>query len=254
MKGIILAAGRGSRMGNMTLNIPKCLINLFGKPLLNYQIEALKNANIHEIGVVCGYQQNKIKDSRISLKMLNPEWETTNMVSTLLCATHWLEQDTCLVSYADIFYDSSIIQKLLATKSDIAIAYDTNFKTLWSARFENPLEDLETFIFNSDNILQDIGDPALAIEKIQGQYMGLLKITPTGWNKITNILKDFKKNALNKLDMTKLLQHLIKNNIAIEVVPYNELWGEIDQVSDLELYESWNLPSSLEIKGDLLPE
>ena len=57
MKAIILAAGRGSRMKNMTDERPKCLVELGGKPLLEYQLTALRQAGINEIAVVTGYRR-----------------------------------------------------------------------------------------------------------------------------------------------------------------------------------------------------
>ena len=46
MKAIILAAGRGSRMGNLTDESPKCLLEIYGKPLIMHQIEAITKAGI----------------------------------------------------------------------------------------------------------------------------------------------------------------------------------------------------------------
>ena len=55
MKGIILAAGRGSRMGSLTSNLPKCRTLLFGKELIQWQLEALRKASIEEIAIIRGY-------------------------------------------------------------------------------------------------------------------------------------------------------------------------------------------------------
>ena len=56
MKAIILAAGRGSRMGNLTNEAPKCLLEVYEKPLIEHQIEALTKAGIKEISLVTGYK------------------------------------------------------------------------------------------------------------------------------------------------------------------------------------------------------
>ena len=58
MKTIILAAGRGSRMGNLTDEKPKCLLEVFGKPLIEHQIEALTKGGIEDIAIVTGYKVN----------------------------------------------------------------------------------------------------------------------------------------------------------------------------------------------------
>ena len=212
---------------------------------LHYQIEALNKAGIHDIGVVCGYQQNKIDDVRITKKFLNSQWDTTNMVYSLMQAAEWLQNDSCVISYSDIFYHASAIKLLLASQNDITITYDKNFKALWSARFKNPLADLETFRIDQNNHLQEIGNRGKSIEEIQGQYMGLLKFTPAGWKQISMLLQTYIHSALNKLDMTSLLKQIIAINIPIKTVAYSGMWGEVDHISDLTLYESWEKISAV---------
>ena len=61
MKALILAAGRGSRMEKLTQTIPKCLVKLKGKTLLQRQIDILTQAGINDIGIITGYKREKIK-------------------------------------------------------------------------------------------------------------------------------------------------------------------------------------------------
>ncbi|MFZ9450262.1 MAG: NTP transferase domain-containing protein, partial [Alphaproteobacteria bacterium] len=60
MRAIILAAGRGSRMRQLTDERPKCLVPLRGRPLLEWQLEALRGAGIREIGIVTGYRREML--------------------------------------------------------------------------------------------------------------------------------------------------------------------------------------------------
>ena len=61
MKAIILAAGRGSRMKNLTDEIPKCMLEFRGKPLIEWQLASLRSAGINEIGIVTGSDMNYIR-------------------------------------------------------------------------------------------------------------------------------------------------------------------------------------------------
>ena len=61
MKSIILAAGKGTRLGYLTKNKPKCMINVAGIPLLKYQIETLKSCNINNINIITGYLSSMVK-------------------------------------------------------------------------------------------------------------------------------------------------------------------------------------------------
>lgn len=84
MKAIILAAGRGSRMGGLTDTQPKGLVSLRGKPLLEWQLASLRAAGIHEIALVTGYRHEAL--SPYGLPMFhNPDWRRTNMVTSLAC-------------------------------------------------------------------------------------------------------------------------------------------------------------------------
>lgn len=243
MKAIILAAGRGSRMGDLTKDSPKCLVKLRGKSLLDYQLTALNKAGITEIGIITGYEKDKIQDPRIAKKFENPYWEKSNMVRSLTFAAEWLNHYSCVISYSDIFYSDTAISTLMNSTDDIAITYDKNFMKLWSARFENPLADLESFQIDNNYILKEIGNRENTIDNIQGQYMGLLKFSPAGWQKIQSILNTHTESELDKLDITHLLKNVIQSNIPIKALPYSGIWGEVDHYSDLNLYESWDISS-----------
>lgn len=233
-KAIILAAGRGSRMKDLTDDKPKCMVEYKNQPLINWQTNSLTQAGINEIAVVAGYKKEKIVNKKISKFFENVEWQSTNMVYSLFCADEWLTQNQCVVSYSDIFYTPQIVEALLKSDCDIAITYDKNFAELWQKRFADPLIDLETFVINQNSFLQEIGKKPQTILQIQGQYMGLLKFTPQGWRTVKNILKN---HDVKKLDCTSMLQILIENKIKIQALAIDDMWGEVDNANDLKLYE-----------------
>lgn len=228
MRGLILAGGRGSRMGAATADKPKCLTPLAGRPLLSWQLEALRAAGIGPIGVATGYRAELIADAA-DASFHNPRWAETNMVQTLAAASAWLEEAPLLVSYGDIVYRPSSVRALAAASADLAITYDTRWWELWSARFEDPLADAETFRLKG-NQLATIGERAATREEIQGQYMGLLRFTPTAWAAA-------QRHVTDKRDMTTLLRLLLADGLAIEAVPVDGGWCEVDHEADAALYE-----------------
>ena len=168
MKAIILAAGRGSRMGNKTETLPKCLTTLWGKTLLEHQLTAIKQAGIEEIAVVTGYKAEEICKHKPNLTYFhNENWANTNMVATLLKAESWLNSDTCHVSYADIIYESAAITALLNNTDNIALTYYTEFLQLWEKRFDNPLDDLETFKIDGNSYLKEIGQKPQTVNEVE---------------------------------------------------------------------------------------
>lgn len=233
MKAIILAAGRGSRMGHLTDAKPKGLVKLNNIPLIQHQISALKGAGMTEIGLVCGYKAEMFQ-SYGTHHFLNGQWSETNMVCSLMTASAWLEQDTCIISYSDIVYSSDAVSRLFSTPSDIAITYDPHWQKLWEKRFSDPLSDAETFQLDKNSYLTAIGSRAKEISEIQGQYMGLLKITPQGWKIILEHLRQLSQNELNSLSMTGLLSQLMDKKIyAVAIV---DQWYEVDSEYDLLAY------------------
>jgi choline kinase len=232
--GLILAAGRGSRLGGITDSIPKCLSSLCGKTLLDWQLSALSTANVRQVTVVAGYRADALNGD--FSKIVNPRWDEGNMVRTLMCAQHILEKCTHVISYSDIAYHHSSVTALLDVDEDIVITYDRRWFELWSLRFDNPLDDAETFC-SVDGKLASIGDKTDDLSCIQGQYMGLIKVTPAGWKKIFRYLNVLSDAEINKLDMTSLLQKLLHAGEDIATVAVDGSWVEVDLPSDIHLYE-----------------
>ena len=232
--GIILAAGRGSRMKNLTDSKPKCLIELDGRSLLHWQIASLRQANLKEIIVVTGYKGELLQGNFETI--VNPRWAETNMVQTLLYALNKTRDVSAVVSYADIVYKYSHVEALLKINSDIAITYDKNWESLWRLRNSNPLEDAETFR-EYKGVLQEIGGKPSSLDEIQGQYMGLLFFSPKGQEIITNYLAMLPRDIVDKMDMTSLLRNLLTNNIRIDAVAVSGGWCECDTERDIFLYQ-----------------
>jgi len=233
MKGIILAAGRGKRMGELTNNLPKCRTVFHGKELVQWQLDALQDANIVEIAIVRGYLAATFTFDLTYFE--NIRWPETNMVVSLLFADEWLAHDTCITSYSDIVYSVDALERLKAASGDIVLTYDPNWQELWSLRFDDPLSDAETFKVDGDQVLE-IGNRATSIEEIDGQYMGLVKYTPAGWQLVKNYLEQFSRNEQDSMDMTQLLQGIISSGIKVKAVPIEDKWFEVDSEQDLRIY------------------
>ena len=232
---IILAAGRGSRMGEMTSTKPKCLTLLAGKALLHWQLQALRSAGMQSITVVGGYRKDLLASESYQL-IDNPEWASTNMIATLRCAATLLRKTTCLVAYGDIVYRPDRVKGLAEVNADIAISYDTDWKKLWNARFDDPLSDAETFR-QRDGWLTEIGEKPHRISDIEGQYIGLLKFTPAGWTQVEEVLSSLSEEIQRRTDVTNLLHILLNRGIRVRCVPGAGAWCEIDDSADLRLYQ-----------------
>lgn len=237
--GIILAAGRGSRMKSLTAEHPKCLVKLADKPLLHWQLQALQAAGLKRILVVRGYAAHCLKGDFETAE--NPRWAETNMLSTLLCADTYVQKafsqgvERIIVSYSDIVYHTDHIQKLLDCEHNIAITYDTRWELLWRLRFGDVLLDAETF-YQKNGLLREIGGKPQSINEIHGQYMGLLSFTPLGWQKLLRVC-DEQGAECDRMDMTNFLRLLLSKSIPVGALPVAGRWCEVDNGTDLQQYE-----------------
>jgi L-glutamine-phosphate cytidylyltransferase len=237
MRAVILAAGRGSRMGPHGDNRPKCLVELNGRALIELQMAALRRGGVDQIGVVRGYRAEMIDFPELTY-FANDRWAETNMVMSLAAAGPWLRTQPVIVSYADIFYRSELVRGLAAADGELVISYDRRWRQLWARRFSDPLSDAETFRLDSAGRLLEIGGKTTRIEDIEGQYMGLLKFTPPAWAKIESLLAKLDPTARDRLDMTGLLRRLLaEKEIPIHTFGTDAQWGEIDAPGDMQLYQ-----------------
>ncbi|MBW6437316.1 phosphocholine cytidylyltransferase family protein [Actinoplanes hulinensis] len=244
MRGIILAAGRGSRLGGLTAERPKCLVPLAGRPLLDWQRAALTAAGISDLAVVVGYRRELVDAADLTV-LHAARWAETNMVGSLLAAEKWLSAGPCVVSYADIVYSAATVRRLAAAPGELAIAYDPAWAELWRRRFADPRDDAETFRLAADGALADIGARPATMEEVQGQYMGLLRFTPPAWSAVRALLDTLSPAEVDALDMTSLLRMLLSAGRRIETVACDGAWGEVDSGTDLAVCED------LVARGDL---
>ncbi len=237
---IILAAGRGSRMEELTKDKPKSFVNITKKKrLIDTVIENFITLGLNEITVITGYKSNKFNQFKKINTIKNKKWKTTNIFGSLICADKILSKYTCIISYADIFYEKEAV-KILKTskiKNGIVMLSYRYWKKYWKKRFKNPLTDLETFRTNNKNQLVEIGKRTNSYKNIKGQYMGIFRIDPNSWKKVKQHLFNNSKN-LNKIDITTLFQLIIKKKICkIYVESYKKKWFEIDSIKDYKLFK-----------------
>ena len=235
MKGLILAAGRGSRLEELTADRPKGLVELRGRSLVAHQLGALRAAGVDDIALVRGYRGERFGfDVRY---VENERWSETGIAHSLACARDWLAGGTTIVSYADIVYEPRAVQALVESDADLSIAYDVHWRELWEQRFEDPLSDAETFRVDEAGWLLEIGSRAASLDEIQGQYMGLLRFTPNGSRQLLEIYDDLEPERRDRIDMTALLALALARGVRVRAVPFDGVWCEVDDASDLAVAE-----------------
>lgn len=242
MRVIILAAGQGTRLRPYTDSIPKCMVELAGKPLLHHQLEVLRDAGLHKILLVGGYCAERLNAEGVEIE-LNPKFATTNMVSTLFCAEEWmLKGEDLIIAYGDIIYEPKVLQSLLAADAPMAISVDRQWQRLWEARMEDPLKDAETLKLQEGNRVIEVGKKPHSLEEIQGQYMGLIKVRGDTVKQFRKAWHSLERDAhydgqdFDNMYMTSFIQHLIDTGVVVQAAFTDGGWIEVDSVEDLDFY------------------
>ncbi|RDU58253.1 sugar phosphate nucleotidyltransferase [Helicobacter sp. MIT 99-5507] len=245
MRALILAAGKGTRLAPLTNDIPKCMVKYNNKSIIDYELEALKENNITDIGIIGGYLSNVLKQYiNINKFYINDRFENTNMVWTMFCAREFLEscakdKQDLIITYADIIYKSEIIKKLKNYDGDFGVIVDKNWKELWNDRFEDVLSDAESLKIKNNKIIE-IGKKVDSIDEIEGQYIGLFKISHNFITTMIDFYDSLDKSRIYdgkdfyNMYMTSFLQEIINTFNNIEPVFINRGWIEIDSIADLE--------------------
>ena len=150
-KAVILAAGFGSRFGVVTQEIPKGLILLDGKPLLEHVLEKIKGAGIEEIGIVVGHKGEMIKEhfgdgSRFNVRITYAVQEKIDGVhSALMAIEHFVDGDDFLMACCDILTVSSL-RPLLIRHTDGAAGI------IGVTRFDEPTNKAIVVCRNGSNV------------------------------------------------------------------------------------------------------
>lgn len=242
MRVIILAAGEGKRLRPYTNDKPKCLVPLYGRTLLSWQLDVLHKNGLHDISIVRGYQPHTLDVSGVKY-FDNPEYMETNMVYTLFRAEELFNgQEDLLIIYGDIVYGSDIIEKILHfNETCIAIVSDLSWLKYWKIRMADPLTDAETFRIDKEGNIFELGLKTNEYEHIQGQYIGITLIPASSTLKVLRIWQELLLNKISppakKMYMTEFLMELINRGEKLRPIWTHNNWLELDTVEDMNIYD-----------------
>jgi len=240
MKAIIIAAGLGSRMAEMTQDKPKCMLEFDGKPLLQIQLETLRAAGIDDISVVTGYKRGMINFPDITYYE-NNDFENNNILESLFYSEAKLHGNI-LISYSDILYTKNIVDQLIQVKDEISVVVDVDWKKAYEGRKNHPLSEAESVIFDGLRV-RKIGKAIEGNkEEMPGEFIGMFKLSGNGTETFKKYYHDCKRayegkpfqsaSTFRKAYITDLLQELVDNGVDVSCCTIEGGWREIDTIED----------------------
>jgi phosphoenolpyruvate phosphomutase len=239
-KALIIAAGLGSRLKKHTENLPKCMLDFGGKTLLKRQLDAYKNSGVKDISLIRGYKKEKITYKGIKY-FENIDYRNNNILNSIFYAEKIINGNI-IISYSDILFDTSVVQRTLESNHDISVVVDIDWRGYYVGRKDHPITEAENVIFNSNNEVEKIGKINKGNQDIHGEFIGMIKLSERGtkifkenfhrlkkiyWNKPFQRAKTFQKAYL-----TDFIQELVDVGIKVHCVIIESGWKEIDTVED----------------------
>lgn len=234
-KAIVLCAGTGSRMGQKTTQMPKCLIEIRGKPILEHQLSVYRSSGVTDVTLCTGHGAVNLKPYGLAEKF-NPSYLVSNMVYSLSFAAELFDgEKDIIISYGDIVFSEGVLNNLMASKGSVSVVIDREWRRYWQARFEDYSSDIESLMLDSDkNHIVSIGQEWSDEEEIEGQYIGLIKVSREAQALWRSRLTSLASGGPHNTYMTGFLQSQIDSGQKIFPVFTDNDWLEFDCSSDLD--------------------
>ncbi|MEA1882118.1 MAG: phosphocholine cytidylyltransferase family protein [Candidatus Marinimicrobia bacterium] len=131
MKAVILAAGVSRRLYPLTYEIPKCLVEVGGKPILDRQLDALKSSGITDIVLVVGYYREMIMNhvptnfSDMNFEfVINHHYFETNTAYSLRLCNNQVNGEPFILMNADVLYPAEVLKRVINSSHDTALAVE----------------------------------------------------------------------------------------------------------------------------------
>jgi L-glutamine-phosphate cytidylyltransferase len=247
---IIIGAGRGRRLQHLTDEIPKTMVPILGRPMIESILDALAAGGFarRDVVFICGYRKEVIQAAYPEFRyVVNADWANNNILASLLCARDALGGGF-VSTYSDIVYRPEAVEKVMASPHDITLVCDTDWRRRYVGRSEHPETDAEKMIADGERVLEL--SRRIASDEASGEFIGVMKLSAAGAARFMaafdEVARQFGAAAefregrtFQKAYLIDLLQHMIERGEAVHCVKMDGGYMEIDTTQDAALAAEW---------------
>ena len=243
MKAIILAAGYSSRLGNQFEDMPKGLLDINGKSIIQRQITLFHEKKIDEIIIVTGPNSDKFNFEDVTY--VEDKNYRENEVLGSLMATKNLMNTEIIMTYSDILFDKAILDQVLNFQDDIGVATEMNWLPTYQNRSQHPLSQADNVLIKNGKITEIRKNMAKYLKNENlGEFFGIMHLSSAGAKNFVKVYDRLVKShtgpfhdapSLKKAYLTDMLQELIDLNFDVKPILCKGVWREIDTPEDLEI-------------------
>jgi choline kinase len=228
MKALILAAGKGTRIRKISNGMPKCLLKVNGKTIIEQQLNKLEKFGIEKknVIVVTGYKADLVRKANGEeiTYIHNKDYETTNSLYSLWLARNENFDDGMILLNADVIFHDQCLFKLINHRCKNALLVD----------FSKKLTDGEmNVIIDKKGMVCEISKSILATEAV-GESIQIVKFSKSAANILFNECNKLIINEINDKFPTYVFEHIIEKESIAAVNNENYPWVEIDYPQDYE--------------------
>ena len=251
MQAIILAAGMGKRLGELTKNNTKCMVEVNGVKLIDRVLTYLSHLDLKRIVIVIGYQaQNLVQYienqyGNLNIEFVeNPIYDKTNNIYSLALAKNKFKEDDTLLLESDLIFEESMLRKLVDNQQpDIALV----------AKYEKWMDGTMVTIDNDCNILSFIGKKDFKQDDVDKYYktVNIYKFSKSYINnQYLPLLEAYCQMKGNNEYYEEVLRVLTMiDKLSLKALPIgDEKWYEIDDIQDLDIAETIFAEGDLKLK------
>lgn len=242
MQAIILAAGMGKRLKQLTQNNTKCMVKVNGVPLINRTLGQLDGLNLSRIVIVTGYEGQKLRDHIASLDVKtpicfidNPIYDKTNNIYSLALASEYLTAEDTLLLESDIIFEDSVIRCLVEDPREslaLVAKYESWMDGTCVKLSEN--DDIEAMIPGSKFSFTDTAD----YYKTVNLYKFSKDFSVTHYVPFLEAYTKALGNNEYYEQVLKVIVMLDHPGIKAKRLDDSQKWYEIDDIQDLDIAES----------------
>lgn len=247
-KIIIVAAGEGTRLRPKTDNIPKCMVEVGGKPMLEYQLDVIRECGVKDIVLIKGYKEEKIQYDDIKY-YINDEYYKNNMLKSLFYARDEIN-GSFILSFADNIYSKELFNKVLGNQDDISLMVDRDWKNNYVDRSMHPMGEANLVKVENDKIVKIGRDNIIKDDEAFGEMIGFFKFSDKGAEILKKRYDELTAEYASRTDQSfhnskifekafiaDMIQELIDLGHTIKPIQTHGGWVEIDTVEDFNKIE-----------------
>ncbi len=227
MQAIIMAAGKGSRLGELTKGYPKSFVEINGKKLIEYNMDMLRDIGVEKMIIVTGYREDAFveltKNMNDVVLKYNPFYSLVNVLGSFYMGMDELDDDFVFL-HADTLCDKSIFDRLILLEADVNLPVEYK-----------KCDDEAMKVRSEGGKLVEI-TKQMPVEAAEGEFIGVASFR----KEVLDVLKQKVKEVLADGDFASYFEGAIQRMIdetECDINPFdigNAPWAEIDFKEDYD--------------------